>query len=270
MGDYHAPESKDFNGFNGSVGITTQLTSNFMIRANLAKAWRAPNLRELTFSGQKGNRYEVGTFDLDPEEAYEADLSLHLNSDYLSIDVCGFYNHIDDYIYLAPTTETTDKGLGIYRISQTNAKMYGGDASIHYHPVSIPWLHIMGTYSKVTGERSSGDYLPLIPADKIRYEVGVEKVGLGCFKQVNFKVSALTALNQDKPYMFETPTDGYTLVNTSFDGKIKFGQQLLTIGFRLNNIFNKEYYDHLSILKSMNLYNPGRNFSLSVKFNWRV
>ncbi|MBL4561919.1 MAG: TonB-dependent receptor [Labilibaculum sp.] len=265
LGNYHKPESENFNGFNGSVGITTEITSILMLRANIAKAWRAPNLRELTFSGQKGNRYEVGTFNLDPEEAYEGDLSLHIKTDHLSVDIAGFYNHIDDYIYLTPTTEQTSEGLKIYRIAQTNAKMYGGESSIHFHPLSIPWLHIKGTYSKVTGERSSGDYLPLIPADKIRYEVGVEKANWGILKQINFKISALTALDQNKPYVFETATDGYTLVNTSFDTKINLGQQFMTVGFRVNNIFDKKYYDHLSVLKSMNIYNSGRNYSLSLK-----
>ncbi len=262
---YHAPESKDFSGFNGSIGLTWELSPKLMMRANLAKAWRVPNLREFTFKGQKGNRYEIGNFELDPEDAYEGDLSLHFNSRYLTIDLTGFYNHIDDYIYLAPTNETTGNGLKIYRILQTNAKLYGGEAAFHFHPVQIPWLHVKAVYTSVTGERQSGDYLPLIPASKLRYEVGVEKDKIGFLIQPGFKLSALSAFQQDKPYQFETITDGYTLVNAGIDSKLKIGQQLMTVGLRANNIFDKKYYDHLSVFKPMKIYNPGRNLSLFLK-----
>jgi len=261
----HAPQSKDFSGFNGSLGLTYDLNHKLMLRINLAKAWRVPNLREFTFSGQKGNRFEIGSFDLEPEDAYEADLSMHLNTQNITIGLTGFYNRINNYIYLAPTNETTSKELKIYRISQSNARLYGGEAVCHYHPIQIPWLHIKASYNGVTGERRNGDYLPLIPANKFRYEIGFEKNKIGCFIQPCFKLSALSALKQNKPYQFETPTNAYTLINAKIDTKIKIGQQQMSVGISANNIFDKKYYDHLSVFKMMKIYNPGRNFSLFLK-----
>ena len=144
-------------------------------RINFAKAFRVPNLSELTSNGEHGNRYEIGNTGLNPENAYEEDASIHYHGEYLSFDMAGFYNNIDNYIYASPTDDTTTNGMNIYRFSQTNAFLFGGEAGVHFHPKTMAWLHIKGVYSTVTGKQEDGNYLPFIPAQKFRYELRVEK-----------------------------------------------------------------------------------------------
>ena len=150
---YHAPVNKEFSNLNGSIGTTYSVNKKIMFRANFAKGYRVPNLSELTSNGMHGNRYEIGNENLSPENSFETDLSMHYHGEFLSFDLAAFYNQINDYIFISPTTDTTSTGVGIYRFSQTNATLYGGEAGIHFHPKLLPWLHIEGTFSSVIGKQ---------------------------------------------------------------------------------------------------------------------
>jgi len=263
--DYHAPVNKEFSNLNGSLGATYSISRKTMFRANFAKGYRVPNLSELTSLGMHGNRYEVGNENLTPENSYETDASMHFHGEFLSFDLAGFYNQINDYIFISPTTDTTSTGVAIYRFSQTNATLYGGEAGIHFHPKALPWLHIQGTYSSVIGKQKNGNYLPFIPANKVRYEIRAECKNIGFLHKPNIKISALTAFSQKYPSPYETATDNYTLVNISTYSEVLVFNQALTFGLSANNLFDTQYFDHLSTLKPMNYYNQGRNISLSLK-----
>lgn len=263
--NYHAPVSKDFSSLNGSIGATYNLNEKLMLRVNFAKAYRVPNLSELTSNGEHGSRWETGNESLKPEEAYESDASLHFHGEYLSLDLACFYNHINNYIFISPTSDTTSSGMGIYRFSQTNSQLFGGETGMHFHPKLFPWLHIKGIYSTVTGKQENGDYLPFIPAQKFRYELRVEKEKLAILVHPNVWLSALTSLRQNNPSPYETETYGYTLINAGVNASIKLNNQLMVIGLLINNVFDIQYFDHLSTLKQMSYYNQGRNFSISLK-----
>lgn len=267
---YHAPVNKDFSNVNGSVGATYSVNEKLMFRANFAKAFRVPNLSELTSNGMHGNRYEIGNENLSPENAYETDLSMHYHGEYLSFDLAGFYNQINDYIFISTTTDTTSAGDGIYRFSQTNATLYGGEAGIHFHPKSLPWLHIEGVYSSSIGKQGNGNYLPFIPANKVRYEIRAERKKIGFLEKPSIKLSALTALKQKNPSPYETATDGYTIVNFSINTDFHISQQTLNFSVSVNNIFDTQYFDHLSTLKPLNYYNQGRNISVSLKIPFGI
>jgi len=262
---YHAPVNKDFSNLNGSIGATYNVNEKIMFRANFAKGYRVPNLSELTSNGMHGDRYEIGNENLSPENSFETDLSLHYHGEFLSFDLAGFYNQINDYIFISPTTDTTSTGIGIYRFSQTNAKLYGGEAGVHFHPKSLPWLHVEGTYSSVVGKQENGNYLPFIPAQKFRYEIKAECEKIGFLKNPSIKLSALTALKQGNQSPYETATDGYTLVNFSINTDFHVSRQTLNFGISINNVFDTQYFDHLSTLKPLNYYNQGRNISVSLK-----
>lgn len=267
---YHIPVLKEFSSINGSVGATYQYSDKLLFRANIAKAYRVPNLSELTSNGEHGSRYEIGNELLNPEQAYEGDVSTHYHGKFLSFDLAGFYNHINDYIYISPTNDTASSGLNIFRFSQTDAKLYGGEAVIHFHPVKAPWLHCKAIFSSVTGRRTDGDYLPFIPARKIYYEIRAGKDSIFFFKQSYIWISGQSAFEQKYPSLFETETNGYTLINAGVSTEINIGYQKLLLGISVNNIFDITYFDHLSTLKQLGFYNQGRNISLAVKIPFQI
>jgi iron complex outermembrane receptor protein len=68
----------------------------------------------------------------------------------------------------------------------------------------------------------------------------------------------------------ETMTDGSTLVDFSLGSQIKISNQLLSIGISVNNLMDQKYIDHLSTLKEVNIYDPGRNITLNLKVPFRI
>jgi iron complex outermembrane receptor protein len=268
--NYQAPVSKNFSNLNGSLGLTYQPIEKIILRANIAKGYRVPNLSELTSNGMHGNRYEIGNDSLSPENAYETDISLHYHGDFLSFDLAGFYNIIDHYIYVSPTDETTSSGVNIYRYSQSNAALFGGETSIRFHPESIQWMQLVSSFSSVIGKKENGEYLPFIPAHKFRNEIQLKRKKLDFLHEPALTLSAITALAQNHPSPFETPTPGYTLINLNINAELIISKQHWLLGITATNLFDKKYIDHLSTLKPMNYSNPGRNISLMVTIPFEI
>lgn len=262
---YRPPVSRDYSSVNGSFGATYDYLDKLILRMNFATGYRVPNLSELTSYGLHGNRFEIGNNDLTPQKSNEIDLSLHYHGEYLSYDFALFYNRINDYIFISPTNDTNSAGYNVFRFSQTNSELYGGEAGVHFHPKAIPWLHLQSTYSLVIGKQEDGKYLPFIPANKLNYEIRAELKDFAFISNPTIKVSALTAMSQDNPSPYETKTDGYTIVNLSLYSDLIIFKQTLNVGISANNVFDTEYIDHLSTLKPLNYNNIGRNISLTMK-----
>ena len=262
---YRPALDNNFGSFSGSLGATYNVSEDLLFRANFASAYRTPNLAELTSNGQHELRYEVGDQNLVPENAYESDLSMHYHKANFSFDLAGFYNVIDHYIYISPTEEMTDNGVDIYKYKQANSFMYGGEADLHIHPASIKWLHFQTTFATVIGKQKSGDYLPFVPAHKLRFEVRAEKDKLLFLKNAFISMNTSTAFNQNNAAPDETPTDGYTIVDLNIGGNFKIQKHLISLSLSANNLFDIKYIDHLSTLKEVGLFNPGRNIAMSLK-----
>lgn len=263
--DYRSAMDKNYDSYSGSFGATYNVSEKLLFRGNLAAAFRTPNLAELTSNGQHETRYEVGDNNLIPEKSYEADLSLHYHEDNLTIDAAAFYNVINNYIFISPTGDTMDSGIGVFKYMQSNSTITGGEAGIHFHPKAIDWLHFETTYATVIGKQKNGDYLPFVPANKLKIEFRIETDQISFLHKPFVLINSSTALDQNNAAPDETVTSGYTLIDLSTGGKIKWKNQLIFIGISANNIFDVTYIDHLSTLKEVNLYNPGRNIALTLK-----
>jgi iron complex outermembrane receptor protein len=263
--DYRSALDKNYDSYSGSFGATFNVTEKLLFRANLAAAFRTPNLAELTSNGQHETRYEVGDNTLIPEKSYEADLSMHYHEDNFTIDAAGFYNVINNYIFIAPTGDTTDSGVDIFKYIQNNSTLFGGEAGIHFHPKAIDWLHFEATYATVIGKQKNGDYLPFVPANKFKIEFRIESEQISFSHNPFVLINLSTAFDQNNAAPDETVTSGYTLIDLSTGGNIKWKSQLVFIGISANNIFDVKYIDHLSTLKEVNFYNPGRNIALTLK-----
>ena len=267
---YRAAIDKYYGSLSGSFGATYNLSEELLFRTNFAAAYRTPNLAELTSNGQHELRYEIGDQNLVPENAYETDLSIHYHKGNFMIDVAGFYNIINNYIFISPTGDTTTSGINIYRYKQANSFLFGGEAGLHVHPEFVKGLHFETTFSSVIGKQENGDYLPFVPAHKLRFEIREEKEILWFLQKAFVSVNTSTAFEQNNAAPDETATAGYTLLDLSIGGNIKMKNQFISIGISANNVLDKKYIDHLSTLKEVNLFNPGRNFTITLKIPFRI
>ncbi|WP_339662590.1 TonB-dependent receptor [uncultured Polaribacter sp.] len=259
---------KSFNSFTTSLGFKTTFLDVLTTRINLATGFRAPNLAELTSNGvhHGTNRFEEGNNNLLNEKNTQIDVSLEYKTEHFEFFANGFYNHLNDYIYLSPTGEIED-GNPVFSYIQENAKLYGGEFGFHLHPHPIDWLHLESTFETVTGKQNNGDYLPLIPANTwkntFRTEFNINK----WLQQGYTSVSFQSTFAQNNVSAFETNTPGYNLVNLGFGGDVIIGKTTFSTSISVNNLFDQKYINHLSRLKADEILNQGRNIVLGINFN---
>lgn len=259
-----------FNNISTSLGTTWNIDEQNLIRLNLASAFRSPNLAELTQYGVHGTRFEVGDTDLKTQQNLEADLGYHLHTKHTSLDVSVFYNNIFGYIHLTPTSDTTDEGYKIYRYLQSDARLYGGEISLHIHPHPVDWLHIKTTYSQVIGQYKNGNFLPLIPASDLNLELKFIKKDWKALRNIYFESGIDFVFAQNYPSVFETKSEPYNLLMMGIGFDIQLKHQLINFNITANNLLNVAYFDYLSTLKDVGIYNMGRNISVDLRIPFGV
>lgn len=258
--------NKSYNSFTASAGFKTNLFNKISTRINIASGFRAPNLAELTSNGvhHGTNRFEVGNNNLKNEKNVQLDLNLEYNTDHFELFANGFYNKINDYIFLSPTGEVEDEAP-VFTYLQENAKLYGGEFGVHFHPHPLDWLHINSSFETVIGKQNNGDYLPLIPANTWKNTVRTE-FDFTWLKQGYASLGLHTTFSQNNSSQFETNTKGYNLINFGLGGNIILGKHKFNTSISINNLFNKKYINHLSRLKPDAILNAGRNIVGGISF----
>jgi iron complex outermembrane receptor protein len=156
---------------------------------------------------------------------------------------------------------------------------------IDIHPHPLDWLHFENSFSLVQGintsqqENDSTKYLPFIPAARIQSELraNIKKIN-SLLTDGFFKIEYTQYLKQNQVLLengTETPTKSYALWNFGMGTKVitKKGNDLFSIYFSVNNVFDKAYQNHLSRLKyaaenevtgRRGVFGMGRNFSLKI------
>ena len=264
--------TKSYNSFNCSLGYKTDLSKEFTLRVNVASGFRAPNLAELTSNGvhEGSNRYEIGNSNLATEQNVQTDLNLEYQNSHFEFFANGFFNKINNYIYLNPSP-TTIAGYDVFNYFQTDAMLYGGEFGLHFHPHPLDWLHFESSFETVTGEKQSrglgSDFLPFIPANNWNNSMRAEFNIKNWLKDGYATLNVSNTFDQRKVSGFETYSEGYTLVNLGIGGQINIGKTHFNFNLNGNNLFNKSYIAHLSRLKNDGIPNIGRNIVLGINFN---
>jgi len=259
---------KSYDSFNASLGYKTNLAKDLSLRLNVASGFRAPNLAELTSNGvhEGTNRYEVGNSNLKTEQNVQTDLNLEYKNSHFEFFVNGFYNHINNYIYTSPTGVLIDNN-DVFEYVQNDAKLFGGEIGLHFHPHPLDWLHYETSFETVTGKKQDGDYLPLIPANNWNNTIRTEFKIKNWLEEGFATLNVSTTFNQANVSGFETKSNGFTLLNLGLGGKIKWGKTAFNVNLNGNNLLDKNYIEHLSRLKTDGIPNIGRNIVLGLNFN---
>lgn len=252
----------NYNSINGSFGIKSKLNEGITARLNFATGFRAPNLAELTSDGvhHGSNRYEIGNPELKNEQNFQTDLSIEFKNDHIELYANAFYNLLNNYIFLSPNGSILE-GAPAYNYLQEDAKLYGGEFGLHFHPHPLDWLHIESSFETVTGKQRNGQFLPLIPANTLNNTIRVEFKDGWINRGYTF-LRLSTTFNQNNVSTFETSTPGYNLLSAGIGGKIDLFDHELLISLSGNNLTDKKYIHHLSRLKPEGIYNIGRNISV--------
>ena len=254
--------SADFSNFNGSVGIKRDF-ENSSLRFNIGSGYRAPNLVELFADGVHHGtfRYERGNLNLVAEKSFQTDISFDINNDDSSVSFDLFYNDISDYIYISPSSDRED-GFAVYDYMQQDSELYGGEISFA-KKTGFDWLSYNTSLEYIFAESADGEALPFISPLTFNQVFNID-----ISSNYSFEIDFLAKAKQGRVSMFEEETDGYSVLNLSGNWMTSFLDNDLNIFWSISNVFDKEYYDHLSRFKTAGIEEMGRNISVGLKYNF--
>lgn len=254
------------NALNGSLGFTYSPFGHLQLHGHASTGYRSANLAELSSNGlhEGTSRWEIGNPDLKTEQNLCAELGLNYAlKDQAGIGVAAFWNGFRNYIYLAPTG-TEYFGFNIYRYVQSDAALYGAEATVDVHPTALKWLNLNANFTHLRAQKADGSYLPFIPANKLNVDLAW-KANVGSKSLMRYvKVGCNYVFAQDRPAEFERTTPAYLLFNAGAGGHVLFGKRDLQIGLVCNNLLDTKYVDHLSRYRYYGIYNMGRNVVLNL------
>ncbi|MBZ0328691.1 MAG: TonB-dependent receptor [Altibacter sp.] len=258
--------SKKYTSFNLAVGAKIDFSERLLARLNFASGFRAPNLAELTSNGvhEGTNRYEIGNPNLENEQNFQTDLSIEYRNEHIELFANGFYNLVNQYIFISPTQEMIDENE-VFKYVQQDAYLFGGEFGLHIHPHPLDWLHFESTFETVTGKLENDANLPLIPANSFTNTFRVEFNNSKFTKDSYAFASLKSTFKQQNTGAFETASEGYNLLNMGVGSSFQLNKVWLHIGLNAINLTDQSYIAHLSRLKLDGIPNMGRSFQLNLK-----
>jgi len=257
---------RNFSSYNMSFGLKKSIFQQAIFRINIATGFRSPNLAELTSNGVHHGtyRFEIGDVNLNKEQNFQADISIEFKTSHVDFSVNGFYNSINNYIYLSPTGDNINN-FPVFEHLQNNANLYGGEVSLDIHPHPLDWLHLETSFESVTGKLVDDTNLPLIPANILKQIIRVNFENSFLINQyLQFKYQSI--FSQNKVSFFESKSKKYNLLSAGVGGEIMLFENSLQISITGTNLTNEKYIDHLSSLKNNNLSNIGRNIIFGINY----
>jgi iron complex outermembrane receptor protein len=289
-----------YQGVSGSLGLTYNISDRLLLKANIARGYRAPNITEIGSNGLDPGAHIVylGNRSFNPEFSLQQDIGFIAYLPDMDIVAEIFNNNIDNYIYQARVNDANGNpvvivpGNSTYQYQQSKARLYGAELTLNLHPQSIKWLALDNSVAWVTGINKNpqliakygndAKYLPFIPPLHIRSALKATLPGTyASFTKLNARLEADSYADQNHFYALdntETYTKGYTLFNAGLGFTIKPAKAksaFYEFFVQADNIFDTAYQANLNRLKYFEyfksspnghtgIYNMGRNLSFKV------
>ena len=262
-----AVQRRDFGGVSSAVSGIYHWSNHLETGATLMKTFRTPGIEELFSDGPHlaAYSYEVGNAKLGSEDGFGSEAFLRYSSKRMKFNLTVFRNQI--YSYLIPTnTGEKEWGSGtagwlwIYQYQGQDAILDGAEFSVDAE--IIPRLQAQVRMSYVRGTLVTS----ALPLERIPPLNG--KVVLRYGRQsLNLHITARFSDDQLRLGEFEEATDGYIVYGAGFQLSFPIWELQHQAIVTVENIFDTEYRQHLSRIKSV-MPEPGRNIKLLYRLNF--
>ena len=269
-------KSRNFNYFSSSLGMR-KIIDQFEINSWIMNTMKAPRIEELYSDGPHlgSYSYEIGEPDLQLEKTYGIESSISYDSHPFDFSLTAFYNYSPYYYQMNKMGECNEQFI----VGESHP--CSGSDYIEWGSGSSGWLYkyqIQGIKSSINGmELNLGyNYKNYKIAYDFSFVKGYDHTNelplsyINPTKQIinfmhnkelmNFNLRLAKIHSQNRLGEFESYTPSSFLV----DFIINYNNNNNNITIQLNNIFNEEYYNHLSKIKSI-MPEPGRNILINYK-----
>lgn len=273
-------QTRTWNAFTGNLGILYRITEPAAIVLNVGRGFRAPSSFDLFSNGvHEGTvAFERGDSTLSTEKSLNTDLALRLQTTNVALELGGFVNWVEDFIYSVPTGSTDPaSGFQIYDVTQGNARLAGLEFSGQYHPTR--WLHLQGTADYVNGTNTTtATPLPSIPPFRATWGIRLERRSRGVLGDPYLSFGGETNARQSRldpaeAAFFSEAFGGpgyqsvtYSLFNAGLGFTVPGSGEGLHVDLTVRNLFDKSYANFLSRIKT-NALHPGQGRSVVLRLS---
>ena len=255
---------RDYETFSGALGLVYEGVEGVRIGINGSRAERAPSAEELFSNGPHiaTQAFEIGDADLDTESAWGLEAYARGSIGAGTFNLTVFKQWFDNYIFLEETGLEEDD-LPVFEYLQQDADFFGIEADFSYPIIDTGSFRLLTDLraSYVEAELADGTAVPRIPPLSL---LGALEAQTDSF-DVRGEVQWFD--DQDRVTAFETPTDGFTLVNALVAWRPLADNQNVTVQLAADNIFDVNGRRHASFTKDF-VPLMGRNFRASVRLSF--
>ena len=241
-----------------NTGANYKLSDKLNYSLNFSAAFRSPSLEERFQYIDLGSVVRLGNPFLDPETGYFISTALKYWSNELNLSLELYSNYLSDLVTEIPGTYENRPVLIKTNIS--SARLAGFDAEWEYNFYKS--LVFYGGVSYINGENTdNGSALPQIAP--LNGTIGLKYSYEDIFT-LNFNTVIYS--DQNRVAAGEVTTPGYAVYNFySGFNKIYLNNFELGLYAGSENIFNRNYGNHLSTNRGTITSEPGRNVYLKAK-----
>lgn len=234
-----------------AAGMHWDLSETAVLHLGVAHNERAPGMAELFSQGvhYSAFRIEQGQAALQKERSFNVESSVEWNPNWGRFELAIYQNAIDQFIYLRPTGLITD-GWRVHTWEATDAQFQGGEVSLQALPPQWNHVHAEAVFSLVDARDRNGAALPFIPPATFRSTVG----------WANGEAGRLNGLFANLIWNHNRDA---SLVHVAAGGKIN---EALALNLSVQNLLNAEFIPTMSLLRSLDIPEPGRN--VRVQLAW--
>ena len=273
-----------YHNISASAGLAWELNDEESMIFNYGLSNRAPNPAELFSDGlhHSAARIELGDLRIGKETSHRISGGYSYKGENLSLNIEGFYNRINDFIYLEPTgVESTIRGaFPVWEQKQVDARLLGIDTNISYN-INNQWkIQIKSSFIKgndITNDRVLIDIPSFRTVNVLNYSnqklsnLNIELQSEWVFRQNEFPDNNFEAfIPRTGDFLLvdiSTPPPAYQVLNLRGDIDVKFLKNNLNISLTVNNLLNTSYREYLNRLRFF-ADELGRNFLIQFKFNY--
>jgi len=253
-GDTPPSAESEYRAWTGFLGGSFKLTDEIVLFANIAKAYRAPSLNELFYSGITGRGMIIAQPDLRPETSFNLDGGVKFIFKRLFTGFYLFYYEIDDLIerYMIDPVERIRTYGNVEQ-----GRLSGYELEVEYYPIP-KWKLFGNIYSFKGKSKVTGEPLNDIPPSRLFLGTRV------WFGRFTTEINATLQLRKDDmgpdEMLFDLP--GYEVVNlkASYYYNKSFRFYLL-----LSNLMDRAY---LARPDADAVEEPGRNLIFGMSYSF--
>lgn len=264
-------ESKNYYALSGSISSTIMLSEQQTFSFSSARTFRPPSLDELFSEGPHLASYsfDIGNTNLKAERAWTSEINYEFMSSRIMVFASLFRNYFDSYNFFMNTNQASNRypDLYYYQVKGVEAEMMGFEGELYFsiankHSIKSSFSFIKSDFRE--DENSSFKPIPFTPPLKISTEYILN------FTNGNTGVIYTFSDKQDRVGEFETITESYNKLDFYLQYNFINNKNLLkastlsTLSINVQNIFDTEYYNHLSRIKDL-MPEMGRRFMISYK-----